>query len=492
MRPRSPLLLLLLCTIVLTPASAEVVVGSKAFTEGIVLGEVLTQRLRAAGVDARHERALGDAATFQAVVRGDIDAYAEYTGTLRESLYAGEEVATEAALRERLAADGLVLGPTLGFENSFALGMRRADARRLGIRRISDLLDHPELRLGFTQEFLNRGDGWPALRSHYRLPQESVRGMAHALAYAGLEAGALEVVDLYTTDAEVRTRDLVVLEDDRGFFPEYAAVVVHRADLAERSPEAVAALDSLGGTLDADRVRAMNAAVMGGEATEAAAAAGFLREGLGLADAAAPTEDGWLRRLADRTGEHLFLVAVAMTLGVLVAVPLGVAAQRLPRLGRLVLPAVSILQTVPALALLALMVPLLGIGAGPAIAALFAYAMLPIVRNTHAGLAGIDRGLRESAEAMGLSPRTRLLRVDLPLAAPLILAGVRTATVYCIGFATLGAFVGAGGYGGPILQGVQLNSTALILFGAVPSALMAIVAEAGFQVVERAAFRGRV
>ncbi|BAM04232.1 glycine betaine ABC transporter substrate-binding protein [Phycisphaera mikurensis] len=480
-----------LCLSLAAAASAELVVGSKAFTEGIILGEVLTQRLRAAGVGVRHERALGDAATFQALVRGDIDAYAEYTGTLRQNLYAGEEVATRRALSARLAADGLVLGPELGFENSFALGMKRAQAAALGIRTISDLLDHPGLRFGFTQEFLQRGDGWPALRAHYGLPQESVRGMAHAIAYAGLDGGSLDVVDLYTTDAEVRTRGLVVLRDDRGFFPEYAAVIVHRADLAERVPRAVAALGSLADTLDADRVRAMNAAVMSGSASESEAAAAFLREGLGLADAQAPAAAGWLRRLLDRTLEHLLLVASAMALGVLVAVPLGVASQRLPRLGRLVLPAVSVLQTVPALALLALMVPLLGIGAAPAIAALFAYAMLPIVRNTHAGLAGIERPVRESAEALGLPPRCRLLRIDLPLAAPLVLAGVRTATVYCIGFATLGAFVGAGGYGGPILQGVQLNSTPLILFGAVPSAAMAVAAEAGFQLVERRAFRGR-
>ena len=486
-----PRLLLAFLLLLASPASAEVVVGSKAFTEGIVLGEVLTQRLRAAGVDARHERALGDAATFQALVRGDIDAYAEYTGTLRESLYAGEDVATEEALRARLAEDGLTLGPELGFENSFALGMKAEEAERLKIETISDLLGHPGLRLGFTQEFLNRGDGWPALRDRYGLPQGGVRGMAHALAYAGLEAGSLDVVDLYTTDAEVATRGLAVLEDDLGFFPEYAAVIVHRADLAEASPEAVAVLNGLAGTLDADRMRAMNAAVMTGGASEAQAAAGFLREGLGLANAAAPAADSWLRRLWERTLEHLFLVVSAMTLGVLVAVPLGVAAERLPRLGRWVLPAVSVLQTVPALALLALMVPLLGIGAGPAVAALFAYAILPVVRNTHAGLAGIDRPLRESAEALGLSARSRLLRVDLPLAAPLILAGIRTSTVYCIGFATLGAFVGAGGYGGPILQGVQLNSTPLILFGAVPSAAMAVLAEAGFQALDRGLFRGR-
>ena len=484
-----PLLALLLC--LAAPAAAEVVVGSKAFTEGIVLGELLTQRLRAAGVDARHEQALGDAATFQALLRGDIDAYAEYTGTLRQNLYAGEEVTTEADLRARLAEDRLVLGPALGFENSFALGMKADRARRLGIRTVSDLLAHPGLRLGFTQEFLDRGDGWPALRARYGLPQAGVRGMDHALAYAGLEAGSLDVVDLYTTDAEILTRGLAVLEDDLGFFPEYAAVVLHRADLAASSPAAVEALSGLAGSIDAGRMRAMNAAVTAGEQTEAQAAAGFLRGTLGLAAAAAPAADSWPHRLWSRTLEHLLLVVSAVALAVLVAVPLGVAAQRLPAVGRWALPAVSVLQTVPALALLALMVPLLGIGAGPAVAALFAYAVLPVVRNTHAGLAGIDRPLRESAEALGLSARSRLLRVDLPLAAPLILAGVRTSTVYCIGFATLGAFVGAGGYGGPILQGVRLNSTPLILFGAVPSAAMAVAAEAGFQALHRRLFAGR-
>jgi osmoprotectant transport system permease protein len=190
-------------------------------------------------------------------------------------------------------------------------------------------------------------------------------------------------------------------------------------------------------------------------------------------------------RILRRTGEHLALVSVALLVAVAVAVPLGILAARRPGAGRLILGVVGVVQTIPSLALLVFMIPLLGIGAGPAIAALSLYGLLPIVRNTHAGLTGIAPELRESAAALGIRPRARLRMIELPLAAPAIFAGVKTSAVITVGTATLGALVGAGGYGQPILTGIRLASVPLILEGAVPAALLALAVEAGFDLLER-------
>src|SRR6185369_5245582 len=168
-----------------------------------------------------------------------------------------------------------------------------------------------------------------------------------------------------------------------------------------------------------------------------------------------------------------------------VAVPLGIVAARRPLLGRAILGAAGILQTIPSLALLVFMIPLLGIGSAPAIVALFLYSLLPIVRNTHAGLTGVPEPLREVARALGLGPGAALRLVELPLASPSILAGIKTSAVINVGTATLGALIGAGGYGQPILTGIRLDDVTLILEGAIPAALLALLVERAFDASER-------
>jgi osmoprotectant transport system permease protein len=471
--------------LVLAAAAADVRVGSKAFTESVVLGEILARTAGSSGARAEHRRALGGTRVlWEALRAGEIDLYPEYTGTLAREILAGERVEEDAALRSALAGRGIGISASLGFENTYALGMRRADAERLGIRRISDLLRHPRLRLGFTNEFVDRADGWPALRARYGLSATSVRGLDHDLAYRALEAGELDVVDLYSTDAQIAQLDLAVLEDDRRAFPDYDAVVLYRLDLASRAPSVVEAIGRLEGTIEAGEMIAMNARVQIERADAGEVAAAFLSRELGVDAAAAP--EGRLARMGARTVEHLVLVGIALAGAILAAVPLGIGAARSPAAGRVLLAAVGVVQTIPSLALLVFMIPLLGIGARPAIAALFLYGLLPIVRNTHAGLTGIAPELRESAEALGLPPRARLRLVELPLASPSILAGVKTSAVIAVGTATLGALVGAGGYGQPILTGIRLLSVPLILEGAVPAALLALAVQGLFDVAERA------
>jgi osmoprotectant transport system permease protein len=465
------------------PEAPVVRVGSKSFTESIVLGELAAGLAASAGAHVEHRAALGGTRVlWEALLRGEIDLYPEYTGTIAREILAGEAPADEAALRAALARRGVAMGAPLGFENTYAIGLREDVARRLGLRRISDLARHPALRLGFTNEFMDRADGWPALRARYGLPHDA-RGLDHDLAYRALAAGEIDATDLYSTDADIRRYRLAILEDDRGAFPEYRAVWLFRADLERRAPGALAAVRRLEGRLDAARMIDLNARAQLEGVPAAEVAATYLRAELGVDRAVAA--DALPGRLLRRTLEHVALVAIALAGAVLAGIPLGVAAALRPGAGRLVLAAAGVVQTIPALALLVFMIPLLGIGARPAIAALFLYGLLPIVRNTHAGLTGLSPELAESAASLGLSRGARLWRIELPLATPAILAGVRTSAVIAVGTATLGALIGAGGYGQPILAGIRLASVPLILEGAVPAALLALGAEAGFGALER-------
>ena len=471
------------------PAQKTVVIGAKKFTESVILAEMGTQLARHAGAEARRDDLGGTPALWLALKQGDIDAYVEYTGTITRQILRTDP----PDLAAELATHGVCMSAPLGFRNNYALGMRKDVAATKGITKTSDLRDHPELRLGFVHEFLDRPDGWAGVRQHYELPQTNIRGMNHTLAYRALVERAIDVTELYTTDGEIAQYDLLVLKDDKNFFPAYEAVWLYRADLPDRHPDVLEQLRRLEGRISEPEMQQMNAAVQEGKREEGPVAAEFLRSELQVE---AVSSGGTLTsRLLATTSEHLLLVVPSLLAAVLAAVPLGVLAARRPRLGRVVLGAAGVLQTIPSLALLLFMIPVMmwlvgkGTGAPPAIAALFLYSLLPIVRNTHAGLMGIPSSLRESAAALGLPPLAALWRVELPLAAPTILAGVRTAAVINVGTATLGGFIGAGGYGRPILRGIDKFDVPLMLEGAIPAALLALAFEGLFGLVERAVSR---
>lgn len=465
-------------------SSATVTIGSKKFTESVILGHIVTQLIRTSGQAVTHRQELGGTRVlWNALLRGDIDVYPEYTGTLTQEIFRGEPVADDAALHAALAAQGLAMTGPLGFNNTYAIGMQDTVAARLGIRRISDLREHPALVWGVGNEFLNRGDGWPGLRAHYRLPHREVRGMDHDLGYRGLLAGDTQVIDLYSTDAEIAYYDLRALEDDAHFFPAYHAVLLYRQDLKDRAPAVIAALASLEGSLSEASMIALNAAVKLDRQPAPQVAAAFLEERLQITSVAiAETAMDRFRRY---TAEHLTLVGISLFAAILVAIPLGILAYQHPRAGQVLLAVVGIIQTIPSLALLVFMIPLLGIGGPPAVAALFLYSLLPIVRNTYTGLHDISPAIRESAAALGLPTGTQLRLIELPLAARSILGGIKTSAVINVGTATLGALIGAGGYGQPILTGIRLDDTGLILQGAVPAAALALLAQGVFEVAER-------
>ncbi len=462
-------------------AAAEVVIGSKVFTESVILSEIATQLARDAGEAAEHRREIGGTRVlWSALERGDIDCYPEYTGTLSAEIFAQQRIGDDAQLRDALSQARAWASQPLGFNNTYVLGMRRARAQELGIERMSQLAEHPQLRLGFSSEFLDRADGWPGLRTRYRLPHENVRGLSHDLAYRALADGELDVTDLYSTDAEIVQYDLIALADDARYFPVYDALLVCRADISARVREI---LDRLADRIDAGAMTRMNARAKLDRVPEAQIAADFLRGQFGVDSH--PEERGRAARIWQRTREHLAMVGISLAAAILVAIPLGVLAFYRRRIGRAVFAVADVLQTLPALALLVFLIPWLGIGYAPAIFALFLYSVLPILRNTHAGLADIPQELRESAAALGLPRSARLRHVLLPLAARSIIAGIKTAAVINVGTATLGALIGAGGYGQPILTGIRLDDLGLILEGAIPAAILALLVQTGFGLLER-------
>jgi osmoprotectant transport system substrate-binding protein/osmoprotectant transport system permease protein len=461
-------------------APPEVRVGSKKFTESVVLGEIVTQVMRSTGTRAEHRAQLGGTQVlWHALLAGEIDLYPEYTGTIREDIVREMPPdGSDDSLRSALAARGVGMTGSLGFEDSYALGMRDGEAARLGVTSISDLRRLPGLRLAFSEEFLNRRDGWPTVKTRYGLPQTQVRSLDHDLAYRALAAGDVDVIDLYTTDAEIPYYHLRVLDDDLSHFPRYRAVILYRLDLPARSAPALTSLAVLEGRIAARDMQRLNARVKLERVPESVVAADFLASGLGIEGEAG--REGRTRRIGRYVAEHLALVAASLSAAILVGIPLGVAAARRRRLGAAILAVTGIIQTIPSLALLVLMIPLFGIGTLPAVVALFFYSVLPIVRNTVTGLTVIPGGLIESADVLGLSSSARLLKIELPLASPSILAGIQTSAVINVGTATLGALIGAGGLGQPILTGIRLDDLDLILEGAVPAALLALLVQALF------------
>lgn len=456
-------------------------VGSKTFTESYILGELAAQLLEDRGFEVQRKLGLGGSlVAYEALKAGDIDLYPEYSGTLTQAVL-GAPGMNQAQLVAALQAEALSIQVLLGFENSYAIAVSGPLARRAGLGTVSDLTGHPELRAALSHEFLNREDGWPALRRAYALPQ-SPTGIEHALAYGAIAAGQLDMTDAYTTDGELAVRDLVLLEDDRGFFPGYNALLLARADLPERAGEALAALDSL---IDEPTMQGLNYAVANNGESPAAVAGAFLRE-KGLVSGPVSAEVSRLQRIIGYTLTHLKLTAIALVLACAVAIPLALLLSRFDRAARVLLYVSGLIQTIPALALLALLIPLVGLGQTPAIIALFLYSLLPIVRNTLTGLFNVDPLVKQVATGMGLTDTQRLWHIELPLAMPTLLAGVKTAAIVSIGTATLAAFVGAGGLGEPIITGLNLNDHRLILEGALPAAALAIAAEVLFEWLERA------
>jgi osmoprotectant transport system permease protein len=487
-------LLGLLCAALAVPAQEPGLrIGSKRFTESYILAQVLAQTASTqTPTPAIVRQGLGNTAiVYEALRSGAIDLYAEYTGTIALEILKGSQSMSREAMNAALAPLGLGVAIPLGFNDGYALAMRAADADRLGVRTLSDLARHAELRLGLSNEFIGRADGWQGLAARYGFTQ-SPTGLDHGLAYDAIGAKQVDVIDIYTTDAKIEHLGLRVLEDDRRYFPRYDAVVLYRLDVPQRWPKAWAAMQKLEGRIDERAMIAMNArAELQGVSFDVIARDFLAQAGAGpRAGAPDGAARGFLAKLfgpdlGRLARQHLVLVAISVGLAILIAVPLGILVFPFVRLRALVLGLTGLLQTIPSLALLAVLISLIGvIGTLPALIALTLYSLLPIMRNTVTGLAEVPAGLRQAGTALGMTGPQNMWVVLLPLALPTLLAGVRTATTIAIGTATIAAFIGAGGFGERIVTGLALNDRELLVAGAVPAAVLALLSEALFETIE--------
>lgn len=445
----------------------KVRVGAKHFTEGYILSEMISQLLEARGYEVERKYNLGGTLVcFEALRNNEIDIYPEYTGTITREILRSENL-------DSLEQIGLGISEPYGFNNSYALAIKP-----IGITKLSDLKDHPQLKAGISYEFLKRQDGWEALAAAYNLPQKPV-GLEHGLAYQALNEGKIDVTDCYSTDGEITVNNLVILQDDKGFFPRYEAVSFYRSEL---HPEIIKEIGKLTNTISESEMSKMNARAIYEKKSFESIAHEFLVEKKIIFPTQQPNaNDGVFPKIV----QHLYLTFTALIIAIIVAIPLGIVVYQNPRIANVVLYIAGLLQTIPSIALLAIMIPLFGIGALPAIVALFLYAILPILRNTVNGLRNVDPLLKEVAESLGMS-RTQALRyVEWPLALPTILTGIRIAAVINVGTATLAAFIGAGGLGEYIVTGLALNNTQMILKGALPAAALALLIEFIFELIER-------
>jgi len=463
-------------------ADERIIIGSKKFTESYVLAEIAKRTLENAGVAAEHRQGMGGTIVlWEALRSGQIGFYPDYTGTISEEILKLSPSATTEEMRVRLEKFGVGMTNELGFNNTWALVMRRSEADRLQIHKISDLRDHPEVRFGLTHEFLERRDGWRPLAEKYQLATRNVSGIDHGLGYAALRSGEISVKDAYSTDAKIGENDLVVLEDDLGFFPQYKAVFLYRLGL---SPKVLTILRTLEGTLDEPRMIRLNTEAERSKSYARAADSYF--QNSESAQQPRPSES-LTQKLIRWTSRHLELAGISLLLSIIVGIPLGIVASRGGPLGHVILAITGTVQTIPSLALLALLVPVPFFGISPrtAIAVLFLYGLLPIVRNTATGLQDIAAPIRESAIALGLEPFARLWKIYLPIASRSILGGIKTSAVINVGTATLAALIGAGGLGEPIVSGLNLMDHATILQGAIPAAILALLVQWGFELLDR-------
>jgi osmoprotectant transport system permease protein len=479
---------LILCGLILISmplqANDQVVVGSKIFTESYILGEIAAQNLE----NSSHlavDRKLGMGSTgvlFEALKIGAIDLYPDYSGTIAETILKNPRLKSLEEIRAALSPLGLTISDSLGFNNTYALAVKESVARKYKIEKISDLKNLTSwIRAAFSYEFMDRQDGYHGMINRYQLEflPAKVSRMEHSLVYRAIDDNAVDLIEVYSTDANIKKFELRVLQDDLNYFPRYEAVWLATQSFVEKHPEGWRNLLKIQNKISAEKMITMNASADIEKSEFSQIAADFL--GVGGAHRQRLAHEIW-----QRTKEHLRLVGISVLFSIVFGIPLGVFAARSYVAGQSILLLSALIQTIPTLALLCFLIPIFGVGIKPAIVALCLYSLLPVVLNTFTGIRMVDRKHIENAKAFGLSQLQIMTKIVLPIASPTILAGVKTATIVGIGTATLAALIGAGGYGALIISGLSLNNMRTILMGAIPAALLALAAHFLFNLIGNA------
>lgn len=490
--------------------AATIGIGSKNFTEQAILGEIMAQLIEAKTKHKVKRRFFlgGTQFTFNAIQKGEIDIYPSYTGTayiaiLKNTKILPAEQTYNIVKHEYLKKYNLVWLNEFGFNNTYGFGVIQSDPLFQNVERLSQVRDFSQkLKFGAPHEFLERPDGYDALQKAYNLKFQDFVGLDPGLMYQALVDGQVNMISAFTTDGRIQKFKIKLLKDDLNFFPPYYAAPLIRKDTLEKHPELKPLLNSLQGKISDELMSQMNYSVdLNGQSIEDVAKWFLVDQGLIAGDASQSVlkqkmSSFWEYALSQKeyvfflTLEHMSLVAVALLLAMIVGIPTGIFLTRFNALSTPIFAVVNTLQTIPSLALLGFLIPLLGIGKIPAIVALFLYALLPLVRNTYTGIKDISPNLIEVSKGIGLTGFQTLKHVELPLALPTIMAGIRISTVIMVGTATLAALIGAGGLGDPIFRGISSVNHQLILLGAIPSALLAILLDRLLLLVQKLVQKG--
>lgn len=463
--------------------SQTIRVGAKHFNESYILAEVISQLLESNGYKVERIYNLGGTLVcFESLKNNQIDVYPEYTGTITEAILKLNDKLGITELNEKLKKEhGLEITGSFGFNNTYAFAVKKKTAEKYHLINISDLKPYPDIKAAMSYEFIKRKDGWENLANLYNLKIQPV-GINHGLAYQSIDDEKIELTDVYSTDGEISKYELVILNDDKHFFPLYMGVPFMRQAIDTKAKDLIKLLAN---TINDSLMRAMNRRVLYENKSFGDVANEFLKDKKLIGSQIKYENTSASDELMRKTIRHLEITFISLLLAIFIAFPLGVLLSAYPVFSKPVLYITGLLQTIPSIALLAVMIPLFGIGIVPAVVALFLYALLPILRNTTIGIYSVDPVIKKVALGMGLTTWQRLRYVEIPLALPSIFAGIKTAAVINIGTATLAAFIGAGGLGEFIVTGLALNDTSMILKGAIPAALLAILVEFIFEILEQ-------
>ena len=495
------IIVFILChTLAASETQSTIRIGSKRDTENHLLAEIMAKMIEHHS-EYKVERFYnlgGTTVTFQALKSGQIDLYPEATGTAWHVLLQlgqgdNDPLATYTTVKQALQNEfELIALDPYGFSNSYALAVHEDTAQQYHLKSLTDLENHSsQLVAGFTHEFMNRKDGLMPLMSHYHFKFKDIFGLEHGLAYQALINRRADVIEAWSTDGKLAKYPIVLLRDDKHYFPPYHAFPLVSKQALNAFPELEKIINRLNFKISNQAMQKLNLLVEEAQTPIERIAYDFLvKENLIGNQHLPPTTDTlnqkYWHELPGYILEHLRLSFFGILFAIIIGVPLGILIAQKAFLRPPLLTFIGIIQTIPSLALLALFisVPGLGLGTRSAIMALFLYALLPIVRSTYTGIQEIEPALIETALGLGLKPLQILTKIKIPLVVRPIMSGIRTATVISIGVATLAAFIGAGGLGEPILTGLQLNNSALILLGAIPAALLAIIADGFLNLVE--------